>query len=153
MKYSFLYLFGILLLIVNSIEKETFDPDTKYFIYNKVTSKCIKRELTNNGYTEYYIITYGECTNDENNLWYIKDSKIILAANDNCLAVVNSNNIGSKDCNKPVLEAIYVQDFVFENDTICTRLNNCLKDRRGKVGDKKNKDEYYEWIISTSLPE
>ena len=47
MKYSFLYLFGILLLIVNSLEKE-FDPDTKYFIYNKLTFNCIKRELTNN---------------------------------------------------------------------------------------------------------
>ena len=82
----------------------------------------------------------------------IRDSKIISAANENCLAVVNSINIGAKDCNKSVLEAIYVQDFVFENDTICTRLNNCLKDRRGKVGDKKNKDEYYEWTISTSLP-
>ena len=152
MKCSFLYLFEILLLIVNSIEKETFDPDTKYFIYNKVTSKCIRRKLTNNGYTEYYVITYDKCTNDEDSLWYIKDSKIISAANENCLAVVNSNNIGSKDCNKSVLEAIYVQDFVFENDTICTRLNNCLKDRRGKVGDKKNKDEYYEWTISSSLP-
>ena len=57
MKYSCLYIFGILLLIVNSIEK-TFDPETKYFIYNKVTSRCIKRELTDNGYTEYYITTY-----------------------------------------------------------------------------------------------
>ena len=154
MKYSFLYLFGILLLIVNSIEKETFDPDTKYFIYNKVTSKCIKREMIISGHIlVYHIITYGKCTNDENNLWYIKDNKIILASTDDCLAVINSNNIGVKDCNKTVLEDIYVQDFVFENDTICTRLNNCLKDRRGKVGDKKNKDEYYEWIISTSLPE
>ena len=69
MKYSFLYLFEILLLIVNSIEKETFDPDTKYFIYNKVTSKCIRRKLTNNGYTEYYVITYDKCTNDEDSLW------------------------------------------------------------------------------------
>ena len=153
MKYSFLYLLEILLLTIISSEKEIFDPDTKYFIYNKVTSKCIKRELTNNGYTDYYIITYGVCTKDEDSLWYIKDNKIISAVNDYCLAVVNSNNIGSKDCNKSVLEAIYIQDFVFENDTICTRLNNCLKDRRGKVGDKKNKDEYYEWTISTSLPD
>ena len=153
MKYSFLYIFVILFLIINSIEKEIFNPDTKYFIYNKVTSKCIKRKLTNNGYTDYYIITYDECTKDEDSLWYIKDSKIISAANEKCLAVVNSNNIGEKDCNKSVLEAIYVQDFVFENGTICTRLNNCLKDRRGKVGDKKNKDEYYEWTISISLPE
>ena len=152
MKYSFLYLFGILLLIVNSIEKE-FDPDTKYFIYNKATSKCIKRELTNNGYTDYYIITYGECVKDDDCLWYIKGSNIISAANDNCLAVVNSNSLGSKDCDKPVREAVYNQDFVFEDDTICTKLNNCLKGRRGNVGDKKNKDEYYEWIISTSLPE
>ena len=38
MKLSLLYFVGILLLIVNSNEKETFDPDTKYFIYNKVTS-------------------------------------------------------------------------------------------------------------------
>ena len=153
MKYSFFYIFVILFLIIISIEKEIFNPDTKYFIYNKVTSKCIKRKLTNNGYTDYYIITYDECTKDEDSLWYIKDSKIISAANQNCLAVVNYNNIGQKDCNKTVLEAVYVQDFVFENGTICTRLNNCLKDRRGKVGDKKNKDEYYEWTISTSLPE
>ena len=152
MKYSFLYLFGILLLIVNSIEKETFDPDTKYFIYNQATSKCIKRELTNNGYTDYYIIELGECTNDEDSLWYIKGSNIISAANDHCLAVVNSNKLGSKDCDKPVLEALYVQDFVFEDDTICTRLNNCLKGRRGNVGDKKDKDEYYKWRISTKLP-
>ena len=152
MKQSLLYLFGILLLIVNSIEKETFDPDTKYFIYNKVTSKCIKRELTDNGYTEYYIITYGECTNDEDSLWYIKGSHIVSAADNNCLAVVNSNKLGSKDCDKSVLEALYVQDFVIEKDTICTRLDNCLKDRRGSVGDKKNIDEYYEWTISTSLP-
>ena len=153
MKYLFLFIFWIVILIPISIEKESFDPDTQYFIYNKVTSKCIKRELTNNGYTDYYIITYGECTNDEDSLWYIKDSKIILVANNNCLAVVNSNNIGAKDCNKSIIEALYVQDFVFENDTICTKLNNCLKDRRGKVGDKKNKDKYYEWTISTSLPE
>ena len=152
MKYSFLYLFGILLLIVNSLEKE-FDPDTKYFIYNKVTSKCIKRELTSNGYTEYYIITVGECTNDDDSLWYIRDSHIMLATNDNCLAIVNSNKLGAKDCNKSVLEAVYVQDFVIEGDTICTKNNNCLKDRRGTVGDKKSKDEYYEWTISTSLPE
>ena len=152
MKYSFLYLFGILLLIVNSIEKETYDPDTKYFIYNKETSKCVKRELTSNGYTEYYVITVGECTNDEDSQWYIKDTHIVSAANDNCLAVVNSNKLGAKDCDKSVLEALYVQDFVFEKDTICTRLDNCLKDRRGNVGDKKNKDEYYEWNISTSLP-
>ena len=68
MKYSFLYLFGILLLIVNSIGKE-FDPNTKYFIYNK-TSKCIKRQLTNNGYTDYYIITCGECTDDDDMIVY-----------------------------------------------------------------------------------
>ena len=153
MKHSFLYLFGILLLIVNSIEKETFDPDTKYFIYNKVTSKCLKRELTNNGYTDYYTITYGKCSDDEDSLWYIKGNHIISAANDNCLAVVNSNKLGAKDCEKSVKEAVYVQDFVIEKDTICTRLNNCLKDKRGSVGDKKNKDEYYEWKISTSLPE
>ena len=152
MKSSFLYLFGILLLIVNSIEK-TFDPDTKYFIYNKVTSRCIKRELTNNGYADYYIITYGECTDDDDSLWYIKDNHIISSANDNCLAVVNSNKLGSKDCNKSVIEALYVQDFIIEEDTICSKLNNCLKDRRGQVGDKKNKDKYYEWTISTSLPE
>ena len=109
--------------------------------------------MTNNGYTEYYIITVGECTNDDYSLWYIRDSHIISAANNNCLAIVNSNKLGAKECDKSVLEALYVQDFVFEGDTICTRLNNCLKDRRGTVGDKKNKDEYYEWTISTSLPE
>ena len=152
MKYSFLYLFGILLLIVNSIEKE-FDPDTKYFIYNKATSKCIKRQLTNNGYTDYYIITCGECTDDDDSLWYIKGNNIISAANDNCLAVVNYNNLGAKDCDKPVREAIFTQEFVFEDDMICTRSNRCLKGRRGDVGDKKSKDEYYEWTISTSLPE
>ena len=151
MKYSFLYLFGILLLIVNSLEKE-FDPDTKYFIYNKLTSNCIKRKLTNNGYTDYYIMTVGECTNDDDSLWYIRDSHIILAANDNCLAVVNSIKLGAKECDKSVIEALYVQDFVFEGDIICTKFDNCLKDRRGTVGDKKNKDEYYEWTISTSLP-
>ena len=152
MKYSFLYFFGILLLIVNSIEK-TFDPDTKYFIYNKANSKCIKRELTNNGYTDYYVITYGECVKDDDCLWYIRGSNIISAANDHCLAVVNSQQLGAKDCDKPVREAVYNQDFVFEDDTICTKLNNCLKGRRGDVGDKKNKDEYYKWTISTSLPE
>ena len=151
MKYSCLYIFGILLLIVNSIEK-TFDPETKYFIYNKVTSRCIKRELTDNGYTEYYITTYGECTNDDDSLWYIKDGNIISASNNYCLAIVNSNKLGSKDCNKPVTEALFVQNFVIENDTICSKLNNCLKDKRGTVGDKKDKDEYYEWTISTSLP-
>ena len=69
MKHSFLFLFGILLLIAHSHEKE-FDPDTKYFIYNKVTSDCIKRELANNGFIDYYIITYGECTNDDDSLCY-----------------------------------------------------------------------------------
>ena len=152
MKYSFLYFFGILLLIVNSIEK-TFDPDTKYFIYNKATSKCIKRELTNNGYTDYYTIKYGECTDDEDSLWYIKGSNIISAATGHCLAVVNYNQLGAKYCDKPVREALFFQNFVFEDDTICTKLNNCLKGRRGDVGDKKNKDEYYKWTISTSLPE
>ena len=38
MKCSPLYFVGLLLLIVSSIEKEI-DPDTKYFIYNKVTNK------------------------------------------------------------------------------------------------------------------
>ena len=152
MKCSLLNLFGILLLTVNSIAKE-YDPDTKYFIYNKVNSKCVKRELTNNGYTDYYIITYGECTNDDDSLWYIRGNNIILASTENCLAVVNANYLGSKDCDKPVTEALYVQDFIIENDTICTKLNNCLKTRKGPVGDKKYKDEYYEWIISTSLPE
>ena len=151
MKYSLLFFLGILLLIVNSIEKE-YDPDTKYYIYNKATSRCVKRELTDNGYTEYYIITVGECTKDEDSQWYIRDSHIISAANDNCLAVVNSNKLGAKDCDKSVLEALYIQDFVFEKDTICTRLDNCLKDKRGNIGDKKNKDEYYDWEISTSLP-
>ena len=153
MKYSFLYFFVILLLIVNSLEKETYDPDTKYFIYNKVTSKCIKRELTNNGYTDYYIITYGECTNDDDSLWFIKDSYIISAATDHCFAIVNYNNLGEKNCNKPVLEAVFIQNFIIENGTICTSGDRCLKNRRGYVGDKKNKDEYYEWTISTSLPE
>ena len=152
MKYSFLYFFVILLLIVNSLEKETYDPDTKYFIYNKMTSKCIKRELTNNGYTDYYIIKLGECTNDDDSLWYIKESHIILASTNDCLAVVNSNKLGAKDCDKSVLEALYVQDFVIKDGIICTKLNNCLKDRRGNVGDNKNIDEYYEWVISTSLP-
>ena len=92
MKYLFLFLFGILLLIFNSVEKE-FDPDTKYFIYNKVTSKCIKRELANNGFSEYYIITYGECTNDDDSLWYIKENHIISAATDDCFAIVNSNSL------------------------------------------------------------
>ena len=151
MKYSFLCLFGILLLMVNSLGKE-YDPDTKYFIYNKMTSKCIKRELTNNGYTEYYITIVGECTNDDDSLWYIRDNHIILAADNSCLAIVNSNKLGSKDCNKSVIEAVFIQNFVIENNTICTKGNNCLKDRRGNVGDKTNKDEYYEWIISTSLP-
>ena len=152
MKQSFLNLFGILLLIVYSIEKE-FDPDTKYFIYNKVTSKCVKRELTSNGYTEYYITKYGECTDDEDSLWYIKGSNIISVATGYCLAVVNYNQLSTKDCDKPVKEALFVQDFVFQGDTICTTLDNCLKDRRGTIGDKKNQDKYYEWTISTSLPE
>ena len=151
MKLSLLYFF--VLLIVNSFEKETFDPDTKYFIYNKATSKCLKRELTNNGFTDYYIITYGECTNDEDSLWYIKDDNIISVATGYCFSIVNYNNLGDKDCNKPVLEAVFIQSFVFEDDTICTKSDRCLKNRRGFVGDKKNKDEYYEWIISTSLPE
>ena len=153
MKLSLLYVFGILLLIVNSNEKETFDPDTKYFIYNKVTSRCLKRQLTNNGYTEYYTITYGECIENDDTLWYIKGSNIVLAANNNCFAIVNSSKLGAKECDKSVLEAQYVQDFVFESDSISTKLNTCLRDRRGPVGDKKNQDENYEWIISTSLPE
>ena len=152
MKYSFLHLFGILLLVVNSFEKETYDPDTKYFIYNKMSSKCIKRYLTNNGYSDYYITAVDKCTNDDDSLWYIRDKNIISAASGYCLAIVNSNKIGSKDCEKSVIEAIFIQDFVIENNTICTN-NYCLKDRRVNVGDKKNKDEYYEWIISTSLLE
>ena len=152
MKYSFLYLFGILLLIVNSIE--AINPNTKYFIYNKVTSRCLKRKLTSNGYTQYYVTTYGDCTNvnDDDCLWYIRGNHIISAANENCLAVVNYNNLGSKNCNQPVTGAVYVQDFNFEDDTICTRLDNCLKDRNGAVGNKSNRDEYYDWTISTSLP-
>ena len=152
MKWSLLYVVGLLLLIANSIEKE-FDPDTKYYIYNKVTSKCLLRKLTDNGYSEYYIVTYDECTEDDDSLWYIKDGHIISAATGNCFAIVNSNKLGSKECDKSVLEAQYIQDFVFEGSTICTKTNNCLKDRRGPVGDKKNKDENYDWIISTSLPE
>ena len=153
MKHTILYLFGISLLIVNSTEKKTFDPDTKYFIYNKVTSNCIKRKLTNNGYTDYYIMTYGECTNDEDSLWYIRDNHIISAATDDCFAIVNSNRLGAKDCDEYIIEAQFVQEFYFEDDTICTKLGNCLKDRNGYTGDKKNKDKFYEWTISTSLPE
>ena len=145
-----LYLIGILLLIVGS---NAFDPDTKYFIYNKVTSRCVKRALTSNGYTEYYITTIGDCTDDDDSLWYIRGSNIISAATEYCLAVVNYNGLGSKDCNKPVIEAVYFQEFVIEDDTICTKQDNCLKDRSGKVGLKKNKGQYYEWTISTSLPE
>ena len=138
MKHTILYLFGISLLIVNSTEKKTFDPDTKYFIYNKVTSNCIKRKLTNNGYTDYYIMTYGECTNDEDSLWYIRDNHIISAATDDCFAIVNSNRLGAKDCDEYIIEAQFVQEFVIEDDTICTKLGNCLKDRNGYTGDKKN---------------
>ena len=152
MKYSPLYFVGLLLLIVSSIEKE-FDPDTKYFIYNKVTSNCIKRQLTDNGYSEYYIITYGKCTGDDDSLWYIKDNHIVSAANGNCFAIVNSSKLGSKDCDKQVIEAQYSQNFVFEGETICTNQGNCLKDKRGYTGSKESKDEYYEWVISTSLPE
>ena len=69
-----LYLIEILLLIVGS---NAFDPDTKYSIYNKVTSRCVKRALTSNGYTEYYITTIGDCTDDDDSLWYIRGSNII----------------------------------------------------------------------------
>ena len=152
MKYSFIYLFVILLLFVNSHEKE-FDPDTKYFIYNKVTSDCIKRGLSSNGFNENYIMTYGECTNDDNSLWYIRDGHIISAETGDCFSIVNYNSLGSKDCDKPVVEAIFYQNFIFEDDLICTTNDRCLRNRRCFVGDKKDKDEYYEWTISTSLPE
>ena len=159
---KFLYIIGLLLLIVNSSAKsqkflqsedgEAFNPDTKYFIYNKATSRCIKRALTNNGYTDYYITTIGECTEDDDNLWYIRGSNIVSAATEFCLAVVNFNSLGAKDCKKSVIEAVYFQDFDIEDNTICSKQDNCLKDHNGQVGLKKNKDKYYEWVISTLLP-
>ena len=117
-----------------------------------MSSHCIKREKIDNGYTEYYTTKYGECTEDDNCLWYIRERNIINAESEYCLAIVNSISISSKECDKPVKEALFSQEFIIEDDTICTSLNNCLKDRRGEVGNKKNKDEYYEWVISTSLP-
>ena len=162
MKCSFLYLFAALLLIANSAEnpqrfllleeEKTFDPDTKYFIYNTVTGKCLKRELKNNGYTNYNTTTIGNCTDDDDSLWYIRKNHIISAATNYCLAIVNNNNLGSKDCDKSVITAVYHQDFVIDDGTICTKAKNCLKDKNGKVGDIKNKNDYYKWTISTSLP-
>ena len=81
MKFSLLFIFGILLFLVKGEKTENFDPDTKYFIFNKLTSRCLKRQLTDNGYTDYYTITYGKCENNDDNKWYIKDGNIILFFN------------------------------------------------------------------------
>ena len=153
MKFSLLFIFGILLFLVKGEKTENFDPDTKYFIFNKLTSRCLKRQLTDNGYTDYYTITYGKCENNDDNKWYIKDGNIISAANGHCFSIVNYTRLGAKDCKKPVIEAIFMQEFTFEDGVICSRLGNCLRDKNGYVGTSKNLDRYNEWVISTSLPE
>ena len=88
--------------------------------------------MTNNGYTEYYIMTIGKCTNDDDSLWYIRESHIILAANDNCLAVVNSNKLGAKNATNQFLKPymfkiLFLKVILFELDsTIAWKIEEVL---------------------------
>ena len=141
MKLYTLCLFAICWLAVIA---KSIDSNTKYYIYNQSTRKCLGRRTTPQvGFGDNSsIVTTADC-NDSNNRWYIKPSTngyTIRPVNNakQCLCYYDLKFLSLNTCGQGNNQVMVTEGFTINDGSICTTVyNKCISGN---------------FVISTSKP-